>query len=330
MLKKLGRLLCIFGLAILLVYAIYKAGFKAITMSGKEENGNLRGVQADDSTLLPKFHLSNVQDSRKWLLRRFCKEEGQLNRRYVGRHMLIDRSSKMLYCVMPKCASRKLRKMLMANKTKEEMAISFFKLFSEQEQNGMLATYFKFTFVREPFERLLSAYKDKFVDIRSEDRYYRILHGREILKNYRLNVSRRSLEEINDIRFSEFMEYLVRKGSNKTTRVMDQHWDNYANVCGMCEIEYDFIGHYETMEQDLADLIKAARMSPQNAKRFSGYKHAPTNTRASLLHYYSQIPLKWIDRLGQIYNDSFKMFGYNFPGPLKSLCENKRVQSPNS
>ena len=34
--KKLGRLLCIFGLAILLVYATYKAGFKAITTSGIE------------------------------------------------------------------------------------------------------------------------------------------------------------------------------------------------------------------------------------------------------------------------------------------------------
>jgi len=230
---------------------------------------------------------------------------------------------------MPKCASRQLREMLFTKRTKKEKAMRILKRFSEQEQNVMPATYFKFTFVREPFERLLSAYKDKFVDIRSEDRHYRELHGREILKNYRPNASRRSLEELNDIRFTEFMEYLVKKGRNKTTMAMDWHWDNYANVCGMCEIEYDFIGHYDSMEQDLADLIKAARMSPQNAKRFSGYKHAPTNTSASLLQYYSQIPLKWIDRLGQIYNDSFKMFGYNFPGPLKSLYENERVQSPN-
>ena len=212
--------------------------------------------------------------------------------------------------------------MLFANKTKEEMAMRFFKRFPEQEQNRMLATYFKFTFVREPLERLVSAYKDKFVYLRSEDIYYRRLHGRDILKNYRPNASRRSLEEINDIRFGEFMEYLVKKGSDKTTRVMDQHWDNYVNVCGMCDIEYDFIGHYETMEQDLSEFIKAARLSPQNAKRFSGYKHTPSKTSASLLNYYSQIPLKWIDRLGQIYNASFIMFGYNFPGPLKSLYEN--------
>jgi len=224
---------------------------------------------------------------------------------------------------MPKCASRQLRNMLFANKSMEEMAMRFFKRFSKQEQNVMLETYFKFTFVREPFERLLSAYQDKFVYLRSEDRYYRELHGREILKNYRLNASSRSLKQVDDIKFREFMEYLVKKGSDKTTWIMDQHWDNYVNVCGMCEIEYDFIGHYETMEQDLSEFIKAARLSPEIAKHFSGYKHAPSKTKASLLGYYSQIPWKWIDRLGQIYNASFKMFGYNFPGPLKSLYENK-------
>ena len=101
--------------------------------------------------------------------------------------------------------------MLFTNRTKEEKAMRFLKRFSEQEQNVMLATYFKFTFVREPFERLLSSYKDKFVDIRSEDRHYRVRHGREILKNYRPNASRRSFEELDDIRFTEFMEHLVKK-----------------------------------------------------------------------------------------------------------------------
>ena len=38
--------------------------------------------------------------------------------------------------------------------------------FSADQQKQILETYFKFTFVREPFERILSAYKDKFVHLR--------------------------------------------------------------------------------------------------------------------------------------------------------------------
>ena len=82
---------------------------------------------------------------------------------YVSEHLELDHRSKLLYCVIPKCTSGQLRKMLYTNRTKEEEAMKFLKRFPEQEQNVMLATFFKFIFVREPFERLLSAYKDKFV-----------------------------------------------------------------------------------------------------------------------------------------------------------------------
>ena len=47
---------------------------------------------------------------------------------------------------------------------------------------------------------------------------------------------------LNDITFREFIEYLVTKGSSKSTPVMDWHWDNYVNVCGMCAINYDILG----------------------------------------------------------------------------------------
>ena len=185
----------------------------------------------------------------------------------------------------------------------------------------MLESYFKFTFVREPFERILSAYKDKFVYLRKYDRPILEFHGKEILKNFRPNASQRALKELNDITFREFIEYLVTKGSKRSTSVMDWHWDNYVNICGMCSIEYDFIGHYETMEQDLADFITAAGLSAEDARRFADYKHTQSKTSSSLLKYYSQIPLEWIDILGQIYKANFEMFGYNFPGPLKSLYE---------
>ena len=185
----------------------------------------------------------------------------------------------------------------------------------------MLKTHFKFTFVREPFERILSAYKDKFVHLRKYDRPILEFHGREILKNFRPNASKSAFENLNDITFREFIEYLVTKGSNRSTPVMDFHWDNYVNFCGMCALKYDFIGHYETMEEDLADLITEAGLSPEDAKRFAAYRQKASDTSSSLPKYYSQIPLEWIDILGQIFRANFEMFGYSFPGPLQSLYE---------
>ena len=191
--------------------------------------------------------------------------------------------------------------------------------FTPDQQNQMWKTYFKFTFVREPFERILSAYKDKFVYPRKFDRPMLEFHGREILKNFRPNASQNALEQLHDITFREFIEYLVTKGSNRSTPVMDWPWDNYVNICGMCAINYDFIGHYETFDQDLADFKEAAGLSPKQAKVFHAHASNKSDTASSMLSYYSQVPLEWIEVLGQLFRANFEMFGCSFPGPLKSL-----------
>ncbi|KAJ7384296.1 hypothetical protein OS493_022933 [Desmophyllum pertusum] len=227
---------------------------------------------------------------------------------------MVNDSSKLLYCLRPKCASRRMRQLMFPRSGQKSLA-------KFSQKHLMVETYFKFTFVREPFEHLLSAYKDKFVYTRSFDRKLLELHGREILKNFRPNATQRALEELNDITFREFIEYLVTKGSNSGPQGMDRHWDIHVYSCCMCDVKYDFIGHYETLEQDLADFITAAGLSGKDAKRYAAVKMkiSPSGTASQLLEYYSQVPLEWIDTLGRIYKANFQMFGYNFPGPLKSL-----------
>ena len=235
-----------------------------------------------------------------------------------SRLMMIP-SLKILYCVTPKVASRQWRSML--RRFNKGLNVGKFSSFPADQQKQMLETYFKFTFVREPFERILSAYKDKFLYPREEDHRLLEFHGSRILKSFRPNASKSALEKLDDITFREFIEYLVTKGSNESTRVMDWHWDNYVNICGMCAVSYDFIGHYETFDQDLADFKEAAELSPEDAKRFGAHANNKSETASSLLSYYSQIPIEWIDILGQLYRASFEMFNYDFPGPLKSLFE---------
>ena len=222
---------------------------------------------------------------------------------------------------MPKVASRQWRGMLYPfNRSGKKIKLGEF---PPAQQKLMLETFFKFTFVREPFERILSAYKDKFVYPRFPKHKLK-RHGTAILENVRPNASRRALEKLDDITFREFIQYLVTKGSNETTPVMDWHWDNYVNICGMCAINYDFIGHYETFDQDLADFKEAAELSPEEAERFDARASNKSDTASSLLNYYSQIPMEWIDIFGRLFRANFEMFNYDFPGPLRSLFESKK------
>ena len=256
------------------------------------------------------------QNERRKLVEKFCEDTGH-NAMPDPFHIAVIPSLKILYCVMPKAASRQWRAMLYRfNTGRGQLRL---RKFTPDEQNQMWKTYFKFTFVREPFERILSAYKDKFVYPRKIDRPMLEFHGREVLENFRPNASQSALKQLNDITFREFIEYLVTKGSNRSTPVMDWHWDNYVNICGMCAINYDFIGHYETFDQDLADFKEVAGLSPEQAKLFNAHANNKSDTASSMLRYYSQVPLEWIEVLGQLFRANFEMFGYSFPGPLKSL-----------
>ncbi|XP_020619568.1 carbohydrate sulfotransferase 11-like [Orbicella faveolata] len=237
-------------------------------------------------------------------------------------HIIVIPSLKVLYCITPKVASRQWREMLysFSNMRKRALLLS---RYPPEEQKQKWEKYFKFTFVREPFERILSAYKDKFVYPRFPRKKLQ-LHGTAILRTVRPNASKSALDKLDDITFREFIEYLVTKGSSKSTPVMNWHWDNYVNICGMCAVNYDFIGHYETFDQDLADFEEAAGLSPQQAKRFDARANNKSSTASSMLSYYSKIPVKWIEILGRLYSANFEMFGYNFPGPLKSLFEQRK------
>ena len=152
------------------------------------------------------------------------------------------------------------------------------------------------------------------------------LHGREILKNFRPNATRRALENLDDITFPEFIQYLVTKGGSETSPVMDWHWDNYNNLCDMCNIEYDFIGHYETLEEDLVALKTMVGLDYYGSKAFNYGVLKASKTSSELLNYYSRIPLKWINDLGVIYKSSFEMFNYSFPGPLEPLFQRSELR----
>ena len=234
-------------------------------------------------------------------------------------HIIVIPSLKILYCITPKVASRQWREMLLKFKQNlpGEPVLS---QFAPDDQSRKWEKYFKFTFVREPFERILSAYRDKFVYPRFPRQKLQ-LHGSAILRSVRPNASKSAFEKLDDITFREFIEYIITKGGNKSTPVMNWHWDNYVNICGMCAVNYDFIGHYETFDQDLADFKVAAGLSPEQAKRFNARANNKSSTSTSMLSYYSKIPIKWIEILGRLYRANFEMFGYDFPGPLKSLFE---------
>ena len=178
--------------------------------------------------------------------------------------------------------------------------------YSEEERNIRLQTYFKFLFVRDPLKRLLSAYKDKFIGFGTSVSRSTRMH---IIKEYRP----KDLNKNNNwVSFPEFIQYFSED------RARNQHWRQYEKLCHPCAVNYSFIGHLETLEDDAHLLLKMAGINDRVS-----FPPVHKSTRSSkTLDYYSQVPVEYITRLGELYRSDFEMFGYNFPGDLQTLIKN--------
>ena len=95
---------------------------------------------------------------------------------------------------------------------------------------------------------------------------------------------------------------------------MNQHWRSYEQICP-CEVDYDFIGHFENLGEEAPHLLRA--IGVDHYVTFPDYH--PSRSKPYLLEYFSQLSKEEIFKLGKFYELDFKLFGYDFPGPLKEF-----------
>ncbi|XP_050797982.1 carbohydrate sulfotransferase 9 isoform X3 [Gopherus flavomarginatus] len=207
-------------------------------------------------------NIDEAQEKRRHFLYDFCKKYSSDNQlrthlvRMVSRIYVEDRH-KILYCEVPKAGCSNWKRILMVLNGLASSAYSIshdavhygkhLKKLDSYDLKGIqtrLNTYTKTIFVRDPMERLVSAFRDKFEHPNS---YYHPVFGKAIIKKYRLNASEEALKTGSGVKFKEFVRYLL---DSQRPVGMDIHWEQISKLCYPCLINYDFIGKFETLEED--------------------------------------------------------------------------------
>lgn len=248
------------------------------------------------------------QKARKQHLEEYCRKHTY--NKSLGTedvHMLaVDDDLKFIYCVVPKVGTSTWKRVIAKSheiKPGINRWIMWKRLsnYTEEERNERFKTYFKFVVVREPLQRLLSADKKKFLQIPSYTKDLR----KEIVQALRPQDFKP--EGKNFVKFKEFIQYF----SDNMSR--NQHWRQYKKLCHQCVIDYDFIGHLETLKKDAALLLQMAGI---DGRVTFPPIHKSTGP-SEVLKYYSKVPVESINRLGEQYRNDFEMFGYEYLGPVK-------------
>lgn len=155
--------------------------------------------------------------------------------------------------------------------------------------------YFTFTFVRNPYSRLLSAYlflikdeqsrKDKPIDIEKEfdlPQYYKM----------------------------SFLEFLLRVREQSALQ-MNGHWRPQWFALGIKKgVKYDFIGRFEQVTQDLEKVLQ--HLAPTKSWQLASHTNHKTNANQLLAEYYGYEEKALV---AEIYENDFRYFGYGYELP---------------
>ncbi|XP_070535185.1 carbohydrate sulfotransferase 8-like [Ptychodera flava] len=228
------------------------------------------------------------------------------------RRLFVDNKYNFLYCPIAKVGNTAWRTVMLvlrgAIKDVSELRYGgrvydyhyqTLDVFSDKGRQERLRTFTKFIFVRHPFSRLLSAFRDKFEDTpeKSFVNIYSPIVKRIVGRN----------DSSKQIKFEEFVQYLLETD----VLAYNVHWLPMHVVCHPCFLDYDIIGKYETMTEDANYVIRT--IHAEDVATFPRYAPHATNSSADdvMWRYYSRLTESQIQGLYKKFEWDFKLFGYD-------------------
>jgi len=154
-------------------------------------------------------------------------------------------------------------------------------------------TYFKFAFVRNPWDRLVSCYFDKVVSVRFMKKddfkhFDNCVSGGEYLSFKKYGKDFKNME------FPEFAEFICTLSDSKS----DGHFRSQHTFIG----NTDFIGRFENLHEDLNKLRKKLGMNIQE-------EHLMKSAHRDYKDYYND---KLINMVGERFKKDIELFGYKY------------------
>lgn len=169
---------------------------------------------------------------------------------------------------------------------------------------------------RNPYDRLLSAYKDKA--LRENGRYVR---GRLCTDWYRIPAHP-------VLTFQQFLECIIKEVEKQDKNIslshpsagqaFDMHWTPQTLLCNPCFTNYTLVGEFTHMNEDMEDLLVEFSMNTTVEHSNSDQEMRHPSKYKSYADYYSAVDGEVIQQIQQLYKQDFEILGYN-PDPLGSI-----------
>ena len=285
----------------------------------------------------------NIQHGRVHTMEKTCRDMNltspitETERRFSMHGLFVDDDRQLIMCVIFKAASTSWKAYLAytshiykaqhpdldyeirsANRrdTLELYGIKRLKDYSIEDIEYRITNYYKITLVRHPLTRLISAYRDK-VEWRNAYELTQSTNPLKRMTEFALpNITSPDELAQHKMSFGEFVQnILYRQGKGLS---LDLHWKTYQDTCLPCKIKYNYIGKFETLNEDFKCL--AYKMT-HDAVSFPGigqhghtsahHDQAKTTDDLQKTYIYSNLTRHHLQGLGKLYDTDCKVFSYS-------------------
>ena len=270
-----------------------------------------------------------IQMKRQLKLRTFCHANHKsMRQKYErARDLLYSDRQSVIYCYVPKVACTNWKRMMQVfdgkkvdplDVGKEQVHLLKYSHLSELPKTEMEwrnNIYYSFVFVRHPFERLLSAYRNKLQKPYTD--YFQRKYGSSILKLFRVNLTQQQYREGKNVTFKEFVDFVIHVYDKRGARDFDEHWQVMHTLCTPCTMKYNYVGKMETLLQDADEILREIGVYDKVKFPANATDKYKVKLKSLMERYYSTLTKTSVDKLYNIYKDDFLSFGYEIPDYLQ-------------
>ena len=195
-------------------------------------------------------------------------------------------------------------------------------------ESSKLSRLYTFVFLRHPFERLASAFHDKFVKRQQVNimkpfiQHYLQSHNLEIPRNFNdiehWKDAENWIRQHVDVWFAKFVYFVLYESAmRKRIAGVSWHWWAFTDICKLCELEFNFIGKIETFQQDVSCLVnnfpKYAILQSMEHKTKEKVNANADHDKDLSMKYFSELTKSQVLDLYNLYELDFIVGGYKFP-----------------
>lgn len=258
------------------------------------------------------------------------------NKELYINHIEVNDKFKLLYCQVPKAGSTNVRRLFIhllnlgEKETNSEpldlskidpatawimsgKKVAYLRPVSESKLDQQrLRDYFRFTVVRHPFERLVSAYNMIFSDQRYFENFLYPAPNVNIIKSALYGEYNKSNSFDRTVTFKEFAKFVclhdlkTKQGKWRIRYSTDNHWLSQTRLSFPCHAHYHAIGKLETFDEDMRYILKKLNINLS----FTYPKKFKRTASSKFKHHMSSLGPEEIECLRRVYEADFELFGY--------------------